>query len=102
MNYQQKKADPVGIGLLKEGDDAYFNSNSRPFGAGFYERSIICSYLYRRETAQKVTIFSKNSSKFQENNYPKTKSRAFWPDLQNYQQFSIQLMIFGFDGLTAE
>jgi len=23
MNYQQKKADPVGIGLLKEGDDAY-------------------------------------------------------------------------------
>jgi len=22
MNYQQKKADPVGIGLLKEGDDA--------------------------------------------------------------------------------
>jgi len=34
MNYQQKKADPVGIGLLKEGDDAFFNFNSLPFGAG--------------------------------------------------------------------
>jgi len=34
MKYQEKKADPVGIGLLKEGDDAFFNSKSLSFGAG--------------------------------------------------------------------
>jgi hypothetical protein len=71
-------------------------------GQAHYERPITCFYLYRRETARKVTIYFKNSSKFLENNYPKTKSRAFWPDLQTHQQFSIQRVIFGFARLAAE
>ncbi len=48
----------MGIGLLKEGDDAYCISHSRPFRAGFYERPFMCFYLYRRRTTEKVTIFS--------------------------------------------
>jgi len=56
----------VGIGLLKEGDNAYCISDSRPFGAGFYERSCTCVYIYRRRKAEKVTIFFEKSGIFME------------------------------------
>jgi len=47
---KQKKADPVGIGLLKEGDDACFLFSSPPAdwpgwrvpGTDFSERPIMC------------------------------------------------------------
>lgn len=38
-----------------------------PFRAGFYERPIMCFYLYRRSNNKKVTSFFKISSKLAKN-----------------------------------
>jgi hypothetical protein len=87
----------VGIGLLKEGDDAYCISDSRPFGAGFYGRPIMCSYLYRRETPQKVTIFSKNFSKLRKK--PDNTCPAFIQTLYLSIDFTISINFFGLKNL---
>jgi len=76
-----KKADPVGIGLLKEGVDASTNLSSRLLiqtgllfpKADLRERPVMCIYTYRRKTAQKVTGFFKIFSKFHKNSDSKTK-----------------------------
>jgi len=78
MNYQQKKADPVGIGLLKEGDDAFSTLTAFPLGQAYYKRPIMCSYLYRRETGQKVTKFSKIFSNLIQSADSSVKKMAFW------------------------
>ena len=47
MSYQQKKADSVDVGLLKEGDNAQFQFFSLPANPAFpdiRERPIACSY----------------------------------------------------------
>jgi hypothetical protein len=85
----------VGIGLLKEGDDASCNFNSRPFGAGFYERPIMCSYIYRRSRTKKVTSFSKISK-----NSPKTpflvreRAKSTYRGLKNLC-FSFSVIVCG-------
>jgi hypothetical protein len=36
----------VGIGLLKEGDDAFFNSNSLPFWSRLMMNGLLCVPIY--------------------------------------------------------
>lgn len=60
MKYQQKKADPVGIGLLKEGDDAYCIFYSRPFLEQTLMNSLFCVSIYiDAELPKKLQFFPK-------------------------------------------
>jgi hypothetical protein len=61
MNYQQKKADPVGIGLLKEGDDAYCIYQSRPFGQAFMNGLLCVPTYIDAKLPKKLRRFSKIS-----------------------------------------
>jgi hypothetical protein len=61
MNNQQKKADPVGIGLLKEGDDAYCTLIAALSGQAFMNGLLCVPTYIDAEQPKKLQYFPKIS-----------------------------------------
>jgi hypothetical protein len=77
MNYQEKKADPVGIGLLKEGDDAYHNFNSRPIGRAFMNGPLCALTYIDAARAKKLHYFPKIPQNWQKTAFRNEKANPF-------------------------
>ena len=95
MSYQQKKADSVDVGLLKEGDNAqfqFFSLPANPARLTFANGLLRVPTIYRRQRARKVTTFFGIYQKLRKSsNFGTKRLPLLGPARRTYQQSPIEV-----------